>query len=876
MSSLSQMSQQEYAEYLVTHNDNPNLTVYDLLTDRPEYRGYSSQERVDLYMNKRSETKGFTKQMEDLWLGLSTNKEKGIEAIGASSGWTNFLVGKDNHTKGTTRYKSYATLNEPLSITNEEYTNFLKGLEGSGYNGQVKFPGIGSRALLSFDNIVMHGSTKEDAKLGESFSRSFFGNRITGTQFGEDGVGKSHTQLLSDWVVSERKKLTNPVDTPLDMLGKSSEFHPKVSVLKNKYTSEINEIYTEGLFTDISNSSDIATRLWGGESLGDIRNDYESKLPKLPKPSTEKVTQSSVSKPTYYPSKNKLPLLGRQGQTGGTSVRSPRKKSERNNVKSFFNNKSILKSFDTETTGLNSTNSDLSKRDRIWQVGLAVDGASGVEEHTSPFFASDGKGGLKPSGKMSTPYVKDALKHSNGRFSQLAFKEGNFNEFISLYEKDKLVSLESSLKNTLGRIDPNDVVVLQNMNFENKMLKSSLEQGLISQDFYTSIADRMGTVDLNKDGSINTLFQRPASVQSLMRQADMTYHTEYLNNLSEDSFQKYRQTVNNAIAEYSSVINNEQRVGAVAVELQDLSKAFLANAANRGLIEKETATLGLNVDFLSRAILGKSETHTALQDSKDTIDLFKKMWVMNTELNEDKVLSLSTLDAVSKIKKQQPEEINKRFISTVRSVLNDFKDNSFTDIGDKYTWYNPETILREKTNEGLKTVKLNQISTTPKRREYNIGIALDNVISRYSKFENNIQGLDRKKYTNKLMDEFNLGVTYKDLHNRVDNDYFNYKADLSTSNTTSNIVTPESQKKLESSSTNFLDQKTSLFGKEMKMKTKASILGGIGATLAYMAGSTRPTPLPDNDSNVSQQFYDEQYLGTAFVDFNERNKHYMM
>ena len=126
------------------------------------------------------------------------------------------------------------------------------------------------------------------------------------------------------------------------------------------------------------------------------------------------------------------------------------------------------------------------------------------------------------------------------------------------------------------------------------------------------------------------------------------------------------------------------------------------------------------------------------------------------------------------------------------------------------------------------------------------------------------------------MDEFNLGVTYKDLHNRVDNDYFNYKADLSTSNTTSNIVTPESQKKLESSSTNFLDQKTSLFGKEMKMKTKASILGGIGATLAYMAGSTRPTPLPDNDSNVSQQFYDEQYLGTAFVDFKERNKHYMM
>ena len=43
-----------------------------------------------------------------------------------------------------------------------------------------------------------------------------------------------------------------------------------------------------------------------------------------------------------------------------------------------------------------------------------------------------------------------------------------------------------------------------------------------------------------------------------------------------------------------------------------------------------------------------------------------------------------------------------------------------------------------------------------------------------------------------------------------------------------------------------------------------------------MAFQGRPDPVEKNYDNVSEQFYDEQYLGTAFVDFRERNKHYMM
>ena len=474
---------------------------------------------------------------------------------------------------------------------------------------------------------------------------------------------------------------------------------------------------------------------------------------------------------------------------------------------------------------------------------------------------------------MSRPYLESSLKHSNGRFSKKAFEDGNFNQFMSMYEKGELSSLEKSLNNTLGNINLNDVVVLQNMNFENQMLKSSLDQGLISKEHYESIAKRMETVSVDLEGNTQTLFQRPHKVQKLMRQADMMYHTEYLNNLSEDSFQQYRSTVNNAIAEYTSSINNKNRVGAVAVELQDLSKAFLANAANRGLIDKQTATLGLNVDFLSRAILGTSEKHTALKDSEDTISLFKKMWEMNSDLNSGAELSENTLKVLNNIKEQQPEEINKRFISTVRSVINDFKEKNYTKIGDNLTWYTPEISLRQQVNDGSVIEKLDKISVSQKEKEYNLPKALDNVISRYNKYTDNIGGFDRKNYVNNIVNDFNSGASFQGIHTKVDNDYFNLKTEPTSS--TESIINKEINNSMNNSD-NFWSKKTELFGKEMKMKTKATILGGIGVGLATMAFTQRPHPQDERYNNVSEQFYDEQYLGTAFVDFKERNKHYMM
>lgn len=541
--------------------------------------------------------------------------------------------------------------------------------------------------------------------------------------------------------------------------------------------------------------------------------------------------------------------------------REPPKKPEikpvENDVKGFFNDnfKNRILSFDTETTGLDVKSEDLGKRSRIWQIGLAEKEGKGLEYHTSPFYEMDvSTKKLTPYPKMNKADLVTNLRKSNGLFSETAFREGNFIGFVDDYLKGNLSTLDHALSETLGKIKASDVIVLQNMNFENTMLKSSLDQGLISPNVYTKIADRMETVSLSTNGQPLHLFERPLEVQRLMREADMIYHTEYLNNQSESSFSDYRERLNKSLDVYKTRMNDPNRNGALAVELQDITKTFFANAAEKGYLEKGSVTLGLNVDFLSRNILGRSEKHTALSDSVDTIELFDKILNMDSEIKKGSV-SEGTKEILSRIKKDQPNELNKRFLSSVRSVINDFKIHKKTNIKDNYSWYNPESTLRTKVGGTEQVDKLIEVSTGKKGSEKNINVALDTVLDTYKNYQDDIGGFNRENYVNSIKESFNQNRNYSEIHKQVDADYYNFKSS-------------EHQGSL-------LNSKPKTTG-EGKSNTKFALLAGVGAGLAYMWLTPKPRENPYTDYNVSEQFYDDQYLGTAFVDFKERNKHYMM
>jgi hypothetical protein len=298
----------------------------------------------------------------------------------------------------------------------------------------------------------------------------------------------------------------------------------------------------------------------------------------------------------------------------------------------------------------------------------------------------------------------------------------------------------------------------------------------------------------------------------------------------------------------------------------DITKSFLANAAEKGYIEKETVGLGLNLDFLSQAMYGKMEEHTALADADLTNKVFKDLWSMNEELIHGKESDF-TKQVLTNIKNEQPNEINKKFISTVRSVLDDFITTNETKISNRLAWYSPEMTLKE--NNQLMT--LPGIKTVEKSTTTDIDVALNDVLKRYSHFADNINGFSRESYIEDLLNigTKNNSYSFTDMFNKADEDYFqDIKSNSNiTHDTSSSLISSPKQ----SHSGNLSEETKSWFkGK------KGLALGAIGAGLLYMGIQSRPEPIEKNTDNVSENFYDEQYLGSAFVDFRERNKHYMM
>ena len=167
---------------------------------------------------------------------------------------------------------------------------------------------------------------------------------------------------------------------------------------------------------------------------------------------------------------------------------------QQNSLSQFFKDKERLKAFDIETTSLLNKGKNFQNRAKIWQIGLAIDSdtqeISGHQTHTNPFFSFDKNNKVSKVTK-TTKDAEKSLRTSNGRFSERAFSQGNFTGFLKDYNTGKIESLDSALKSMFDKVNKSDVLVLQNMNFENKTLKSQVEMGILSRDTYNNIANKI-------------------------------------------------------------------------------------------------------------------------------------------------------------------------------------------------------------------------------------------------------------------------------------------------------------------------------------------------------------------------------------------------
>ena len=212
---LAAMSQDQYAEYLAQNGLPEGVDAYDALTSAPEYRGLTAQQRVELFNSRREEAIAWRSRAEELWIKIRNKAQDGISAIGATSGWTNFGINQFQKKKDSQEtHKSYISIKDYLSFSEADMQAVLTALQQAGFNGQIKFPGQGSRALLGFDNIVMHGNTEADAALALSTIQNLLGDRVSGFMRGKDSGGKSHSQLLAESIKERLKQKPSTTTTP--------------------------------------------------------------------------------------------------------------------------------------------------------------------------------------------------------------------------------------------------------------------------------------------------------------------------------------------------------------------------------------------------------------------------------------------------------------------------------------------------------------------------------------------------------------------------------------------------------------------------------------------------------------------------------------
>jgi len=569
------------------------------------------------------------------------------------------------------------------------------------------------------------------------------------------------------------------------------------------------------------------------------------------------------------------PRLGRVGQAGAglnTNYRPPAPtppvitpppvppKPAPKKTSGFSNigNSARLFSFDTETTGVNPAHS------RIWQMGYATTDQKGsfslLDAHLNPHPDFD---------NLPKEELEEYLRKVNGEFSEKAFKEGNFNTLIDAYLNKDLQHVGDAFENTLQKLQLGDILIMQNMNFENNMLAANIGIDKIPQPFYDELQAKLATTSADKqfDRAGKELFQRAFKVQKYMREADYEFNTKFLPNRTENNFAKYVTQLNNAYDAYDDIIKAVHPNSKVPIiELMDISKIFYGNLAASGLIEKETAGLGLNVDFLTRALFGRKEVHTAASDAKDTIEIFQSLWKhigdMRNGVVTDELRALA-----KKINEQQPEEINRRFISSLKSTLDDFVNKGFTKTrsganryyGGEISVFNNETGIAERSapiSVGVKKDFTSDLET-----------ALKDQVAKYAElYKDDIMGFNREKFVDDILanaEDLNGNHSIKQLLDSVG------KVELPSDRS----LLPKAVGDIINKTGLPTDALVENRGFAGGGKVALGLAGVVG--LAAMMLTPAPKQKEENNDPVFYNFYDEQYLGTGFVEFKERNKRYV-
>lgn len=250
---ISKQTQEEFAQYL-QDNYADKLSqeqIYKLLTVRPELRERMLKETPEEWAKIFERNPDYKQQ--------HNNVDNNKEMRGTSNpAWTGISIGNPTNTATEGRHKGYLTLEvnsarEMAKDVEQTFKDLFKLLEEAGYNGHLKMPSTFSDLLTRFDNIVIHGASKEDVDLALPIIEKYFrdkGLTVEGTKTGldtKDSTGKdtSHTNVLAEKVKNKQlpKSKDNTISKELEKLEKEKQ--SKLDAIDKKYQDKTEEAKKE-------------------------------------------------------------------------------------------------------------------------------------------------------------------------------------------------------------------------------------------------------------------------------------------------------------------------------------------------------------------------------------------------------------------------------------------------------------------------------------------------------------------------------------------------------------------------------------------------------------------------------------------------------
>ena len=482
---------------------------------------------------------------------------------------------------------------------------------------------------------------------------------------------------------------------------------------------------------------------------------------------------------------------------------------------------------DLETLGV-------SVRDQVYS-GAIYSNTKGAERSVQSFFNIDNSNYPNNERIPLEDYIK--TRHSSEFFGKKQQERGSLKGWAASVADGQASSMNEYVKSIMDmhkQGGTGSILLAQNLQFENRALSNAFMTGQVQEPFTELVSNIVNRSQLNPKSFLEASdmsqlnWERRDILMDAVRPAYLGGNESTLKDSLSDYYKKSMQIID----KYDEGIKRAEQTGGIAlVDLMDYSKAVYAHGAAQGKIDPRMLQYGNKVEYLAQTLLGESEQHEALSDAKQQDKLFKMLSAEVYKMKEEGLSYNSPI--VDKLAKGfEPEKVlQKQMTSSAVSFVREYLENNPTDL----------------SLEGIKTKALTDF-------EYKNRFLIQTGTTQGFNFNNFRKDLDTiigQAYSNQSGETIDRSALLLDLEERLDN----YKH-----------ISTESAK-------NSFKEMLPKFNKNTAIKVGAASATLFAASMMFGGNKEEQQRVK---YNTYDELYNNQYYGTPFADWQNRNNSHKM